>query len=142
MGQTLGETCEESLIVWRGEEIDLAQLEAAYEETLEDVFPTQTKAERVSIEIPVLHATGRVKPRAVSGAKPVFVIPVFPGTNCEYESARAVERAAALRTCLCCKPRPRWQSENPFARSHKSLIERRDSFCPGVFQRRRAGRQR
>ncbi|MEA4913676.1 MAG: phosphoribosylformylglycinamidine synthase [Christensenella sp.] len=96
VGQTLGETCEESLIVWRGEEIDLAQLEAAYEETLEDVFPTQTKAELVSIEIPVLHATGRIKPRATSNAKPVFVIPVFPGTNCEYESARAVERAGGV----------------------------------------------
>ena len=74
----------------------MAQLEAAYEETLEDVFPTQTKAERVSIEIPVLHASERIKPRAVSGAKPVFVIPVFPGTNCEYESARAVERAGGV----------------------------------------------
>ena len=96
IGQTLGETQEERQIVWREEKIDLTELESAYEATLEDVFPTQTKTEQISIGIPVLHATGRIKPRAISGTKPVFVIPVFPGTNCEYESARAVERAGGV----------------------------------------------
>ncbi len=92
-GQMLGETLENNAILWRGDKIALKQLEAAYEETLEDVFPTRTKEQAVSYKIPVLHAGERVKPRFATAAKPRFLIPVFPGTNCEYESARAVERA-------------------------------------------------
>jgi phosphoribosylformylglycinamidine synthase len=95
IGTPLGETLKQGAILWRGEEISLEELQANYEETLEDVFPTRTKTAQVSLEIPVAHATERTKPRASAFGKLRVLIPVFPGTNCEYESARAVERAGA-----------------------------------------------
>ena len=95
VGTPLGETLDQEKIVWHGEEIALANLQADSEAVLEDVFPTRTKEERIALEVPLLHAETRAKPRAKVLGKPRVLIPVFPGTNCEYESARAVERAGA-----------------------------------------------
>jgi len=95
IGTPLGNTLEKSVIDWRGEEIALSTLQGEYEAALEDVFPTRTKTGSITQEIPLMHAETRAKPRAASFGKPRVLIPVFPGTNCEYESARAVERAGA-----------------------------------------------
>ena len=100
VGTLLGETLGISVISWNGEEIDLSRLEESYDQTLEDVFPTRTKHEKIAREIPVLHESSRIKPRAGVLGKPRILIPVFPGTNCEYESARAVERAGAIADVL------------------------------------------
>ena len=100
VGTPLGETIGTSVIIWRGEEIDLSQLEESYEQTLEDVFPTRTKQAKIAQEIPLFHESRRIKPRAGVLGKPRVLIPVFPGTNCEYESARAVERAGAIADVL------------------------------------------
>ena len=100
IGTPLGETLGTSAMVWRGDEIDLAQLEHAFDETLEDVFPTRTKHAALTSEIPVRHTAGSIKPRTGSLGRPRVLIPVFPGTNCEYESARAVERAGAIAQVL------------------------------------------
>ncbi len=95
IGLPIGETQETAEILWRGEALSLESLERAYESVLEEIFPTRTTPDEPMIDIPVLPATRRVKPRATSLGKPRVLIPVFPGTNCEYESARAVERAGA-----------------------------------------------
>ena len=100
VGTPLGETLGTSVISWHGEEIDLAQLEESYDQTLEDVFPTRTKHAAITTEIPVRHTDNPTKPRAGVLGKPRILIPVFPGTNCEYESARAVERAGAIADVL------------------------------------------
>lgn len=131
--QTLGETREESLIVRRGEEIDLAQLEAAYEETLEDVFPTRTKTERVSLEIPVLHTGECVKPRSVRAAKPRFLIPVFPGTNCEYESTRAVERAGGAADVFVLQTSSAVAIGESLSAFAQKLDQAQGLFLPGGF---------
>lgn len=133
IGTPLGETLARSAILWRGEEIDLAQLEAAHEETLEDVFPTQTKTEQVSLEIPVVHATERTKPRASHIGKPRVLIPVFTGTNCEYESARAVERAGATADVLVLQT----SSAAAIGESLRAFADKLDQsqalFLPGGF---------
>jgi len=95
IGTPLGNTLEKSVIDWRGEEIALSTLQNEYEATLEDVFPTQTKVASITHEVPLMYSETQIKPRAASFGKPRVLIPVFPGTNCEYESARAVERAGA-----------------------------------------------
>ena len=62
--------------------------------TLEDVYPT--KAKQSQEQIPVFSFDGRSNlAPAVKVAKPRVLIPVFPGTNCEYDSARAVLEAGA-----------------------------------------------
>ena len=133
LGTTLGETREKSSIHWREEEIDLRQLEHAYESTLEEIFPTRTNVENTLPEIPVFHASERVNPRTRGIARPRFVIPVFPGTNCEYESARAVERAGAVADVFVLQT----ASSSAIAASLRAFAAKLDQaqglFLPGGF---------
>jgi len=98
-GMPLGRTLSERMLIWRGEQLPMRELERSYEDTLEGVFPTRTDAVNTIADVPVVHAERRVKPSAKI-AKPRILIPVFPGTNCEYESAHAVERAGAIADVL------------------------------------------
>ncbi len=95
--ELLGETVPEYELHIGGETYDIAPLQALYEGKLTKVFPYRSadlaldadKVEKVS-EKP------RITPApAVRTAKPVAVIPTFPGTNCEVDTARALERAGA-----------------------------------------------
>ncbi|MEZ4508872.1 MAG: hypothetical protein R2881_04260 [Eubacteriales bacterium] len=63
VGVPLGETLDQEKIVWHGEEILIASLQAESEAVLEDVFPTRTKEEKIALEVPLLHADTRVNPR-------------------------------------------------------------------------------
>ena len=133
IGTTLGETGDDSLILWRGEEIDLAQMENDYENTLEEIFPTRTETSSVSLAIPVIHTQARIKPRTSNIVKPRFLIPVFPGTNCEYESARAVERAGAAAEVFVLQT----SSAKAISESLRGFAQRLDQsqglFLPGGF---------
>ncbi len=71
---------EEALEAWTG--------------TLEKVFPTVAVKNKERLDTPVYHGDGIYVCRH-KVAKPAVFIPVFPGTNCEYDSARAFERAGA-----------------------------------------------
>ena len=90
----LGETTYDYALKIGIETVDLQALCDVYEGKLESVFacniPTPDKPVR---EISYTAKT-RVAPK-VGAAKPKVLIPVFPGTNCEYDTARALERAGA-----------------------------------------------
>lgn len=74
--------------------IPLDEALAAWTGTLEGVFPT--KASRAADELPLkLYDTKEIYVCKHKVAKPTVFIPVFPGTNCEYDSAKAFERAGA-----------------------------------------------
>ena len=66
----------------------------AWESRLEKVFPTKASRDRTPLESG-RYKTGRVYLCKNKVARPTVFIPVFPGTNCEYDSARAFERAGA-----------------------------------------------
>ena len=89
----LGETTEAYQFAACGETISLANLQEAWESQLEPVFPYRAEGERVE---PV--SFGSATPLTYNGtiARPRVVIPVFPGNNCEYDSARAFEQAGAV----------------------------------------------
>jgi len=90
----IGQTTAEAAIVLDGDSASVAELLALNEGVLEGVYPTQAPAK--TQEIPVFGFTGGcAKAPAVKTAKPKVLIPVFPGTNCEFDSARAVMRAGA-----------------------------------------------
>ena len=85
----IGQTTAEPVIVL---EQDSASIDALYElnsATLEDVYPTKTPQSGASIPVFSHEGVCTAAP-AVKVAKPRVLIPVFPGTNCEYDSARAV----------------------------------------------------
>ncbi len=92
----IGQTIEVSSIKAFGESVSLSELLKASEGVLESIFPT--KASKVitdDIRNISFERTGELKKASISIAKPRVFIPAFPGTNCEYDSARAFERAGA-----------------------------------------------
>ena len=74
--------------------IPLEEAIAAWTGTLEKVFPTKTSASQDTADRGVYRADAVYICRHKT-AKPTVFIPVFPGTNCEYDSAKAFERAGA-----------------------------------------------
>ena len=74
--------------------VSLADLKAAWEKPLEKVFRSHTKAEEENVE-GELYTPSSVYVCRNKVARPKVFIPVFPGTNCEYDSARAFEEAGA-----------------------------------------------
>ena len=91
-GEFLGSTTVDYVINVNGENIDLQRLQDVWEAKLQPVFPYLKAGEEVkSLEYKV-NCFQRVAP-AVRLATPRVIIPVFPGTNCEYDTARAFRRA-------------------------------------------------
>ena len=90
----LGTTLAKHEIVFGAESVALDAIYKKYENVLESVYPT--KAAESKEQIPVFSYTGKKSaPAAIKCARPKVLIPVFPGTNCEYDSAKAFERAGA-----------------------------------------------
>ena len=93
-GITLGKVTENLDFVYGGEKISAEALNKAYEDKLEGVYSCNIKYEEKKPETVSYVATERRAP-AIKCATPKVLIPVFPGTNCEYDSAKAVRDAGA-----------------------------------------------
>ncbi len=92
-----GTTTESYDLVVAGEKIDLAELQEAWEGAIESVFPYRSEGEDVrTVSFDPEHAAAARPHPAVHVARPRVIIPVFPGTNCEYDTAHAFERAGAV----------------------------------------------
>ena len=92
----IGEVTEEQNFEYKDTKIALADAQKAWESTLESVFATNSKAEGQDEKIDTgLFDTKEVHICEHKIAQPTVFIPVFPGTNCEYDSKRAFERAGA-----------------------------------------------
>ena len=88
----IGHTTAEPTITYGGETVAIAELYELNTAVLEKVYPTKTKETDRKIEAFNGTEICKVAP-AVKVAKPKVLIPVFPGTNCEYDSAKAVMAA-------------------------------------------------
>ena len=91
----LGVTTAGPSIVCGSAVIMLADAEEAYTSPLEKIFPTQVKQRSKDKAVFIPYNKGNVIRAQNHWARPKVFIPVFPGTNCEYDSARAWERAGA-----------------------------------------------
>ena len=90
----LGATTQNNTITYGSETVDMGALYADYENVLEKVFPTN--AAEAEGEIPTYSFECDTRaPSVIKCSKPKVLIPVFPGTNCEYDSAKAFARAGA-----------------------------------------------
>ena len=90
----IGWTTEEPVIDLNGDRAEIAELLAINEATLEKVYPTKTPESNEALPIFGFDGGCNAAP-AVKVAKPKVLIPVFPGTNCEFDSARAMVTAGA-----------------------------------------------
>ena len=94
-GTLLGKVSSEGYISRGDEKIALSVLDEKYENRLESVYNCNIKQNCGKIETLTYGFDGKRVAPAVKCARPRFLIPAFPGTNCEYDSAKAVERAGA-----------------------------------------------
>jgi phosphoribosylformylglycinamidine synthase len=93
--KVLGTTTEEKSIEINGEIIDIDFIYDKYCGVLESIFPTKSDEIKEKIETISFISNTRKSKSGISIANPKVFIPSFPGTNCEYDSARAFERAGA-----------------------------------------------
>ena len=91
-GMLLGETTKEYTFESCGEKLDMAELQEIWESKLEPVYPYRKAGPAVEKINGSLTAPTAPK---IGVAKPKVIIPVFPGTNCEYDTAKAFARAGA-----------------------------------------------
>ncbi|MCF2622493.1 phosphoribosylformylglycinamidine synthase [Collinsella tanakaei] len=98
--EPLGTTVEAYVLDTADESIDLAELQEAWERAIEGVFPYRTPADEAAKLPAVEPITFTAEaPHVYTGekfARPRVIIPVFPGNNCEYDTARAFRTAGAV----------------------------------------------
>ncbi len=134
LGEDLGETTMRYELAVGGERVALGGVQEAYEARLEPVLPYRTPSPEEKVEVFTfkMDDEARRSPR-VSVAKPRALIPVFPGTNCEYDTAHALHRAGAVPDVLVIRN----QTPLDVAQSAKELVRRLDTcqmvVLPGGF---------
>ncbi|MBQ8197314.1 MAG: phosphoribosylformylglycinamidine synthase [Clostridia bacterium] len=95
MGEkVIGEITSDNAITYKAEKLCLDALNTAYEDKLESVYSCNITKEVKTLETFSFDAKERVA-TAFKCAKPRVLIPAFPGTNCEYDSAKAMMDAGA-----------------------------------------------
>lgn len=97
--EILGETVPEPSIRVNGTDITLEEALGSWEAPLEKVFPTRKGDEGETPAPNTFNKRSLIRP-AIKKAKPRVLVTAFPGTNCEYDTAAAFERAGATADIL------------------------------------------
>ena len=90
----LGTTTDDEKITVNGTALDIDELITEWTGKLEGVFPTKAACPENKTEVPLYSERNTSSP-VIKTAKPKVFIPVFPGTNCEVDTARAFRKAGA-----------------------------------------------
>lgn len=119
----IGEVCDEQpAIKWRGHSIELAEIKTAWEKPLAPIFKdhhTGNKLEQCDVT-PSEHIE-RKAPAILTGKKPLVCIPIFPGTNCEYDVSKAFYRAGADVETVVIRNRNRHELEESIVRLNQAV---------------------
>ena len=127
----LGYTTDAPAFQFGGDKVTLAELQAAWENGLEDVFPTKAggtgTVEQITFakRFPLVAKSKFARPRAV--------ITAFPGTNCEYDTARAVTRAGGAPEIIIVKNLTPALLEESVQAVARSIRESQIAVIPGGF---------
>ena len=92
--EKIGQTSADFTLLVNGVKLDGQKLDSAFQGKLEEVYPTEFAQAKELAEVPAV-ATNTVIQAKEKVEKPVVYIPVFPGTNSEYDSAKAFEKEGA-----------------------------------------------
>ncbi|MGE9266814.1 MAG: phosphoribosylformylglycinamidine synthase subunit PurQ, partial [Verrucomicrobiales bacterium] len=142
--QSIGRVIAAPELRLHGETLDLNELKKAWEGTLEPVYPTTSSVVRASSESPVMRAssphssesavTQTASPRfSGSSLKPKVIIPVFPGTNCEYDTARVFREAGAEPQILVFRNLSAPQIEDSLNELAAAISQSQILMLPGGF---------
>ena len=129
----IGEVTDDAAFSYADVRITLAEAEGAWTETLEKVFRTVSdEASEEKVESP-LYDTKDIYICKNKIAQPHVFIPVFPGTNCEYDSAKAFERAGATVTTRVFKNMDAADILDSVAEFEKEITKAQIIMFPGGF---------
>ena len=132
VGQVLGTTNDCGILRYGSEAVDLQQLLDVYEGKLEPVYSCNIPDRKGPVKNFAYIADTRKAP-AVKTAKPKVLIPAFPGTNCEYDSARAVRDAGAEPEILVINNLSADGIQRSVDRFARKLEDAQMIFIPGGF---------
>lgn len=128
----LGTTQREAVIEIEHTKISLSEAVTAYEDTLENIFKTRTEEINEPIEN-VSYSNRNTKAPVIKAAKPKIFIPVFPGSNCEYDSQIAFERAGGEASTLVFKNLSSRHIQESIDEMVKKINEAQIIMIPGGF---------
>ncbi len=127
----IGETISEEALICGENNIALAEIEEVWASPLESIFPSKT-ADKGNVEkynyvhlAPFKAGTKTAQPKAV--------IPVFPGTNCEYDTARQVRMAGGKAEVVVIANLTAPMLEDSIKRLHEALKDAQMLILPGGF---------
>ena len=92
--EKIGQTSADFTLLVNGVKLDGQKLDSAFQGKLEKVYPTEFAQAKELAEVPAVASDVVIKAKE-KVEKPVVYIPVFPGTNSEYDSAKAFEKEGA-----------------------------------------------
>ena len=92
--EKIGQTKVDFTLLVNGVKLDGQKLDSVFQGKLEEVYPTEFAQAKELEEVPAIASEVVVKAKETI-EKPVVYIPVFPGTNSEYDSAKAFEKEGA-----------------------------------------------
>ena len=128
----LGNTMDNSEININGTGIDLDELAGKWQEPLERVFPTRVMEEQKNAAVYNYEAKTKVQP-SLKIAKPRVFIPVFPGTNCEYDTKKIFENAGGIVETMVIKNMTHSHIEESIERMKNLIDNSQIIMIPGGF---------
>lgn len=128
----LGTTVDAETITVNGETLTIDELIEEWNFKLEGVFPTKSYCPANEQEIPLYTERNTSSP-VIKTAKPKVFIPVFPGTNCEIDTARAFEKAGAEPELLIVKNLTPAAIEETISEMVKLIDDAQMVMLPGGF---------
>ncbi|HJJ90324.1 MAG TPA: phosphoribosylformylglycinamidine synthase [Methanocorpusculum sp.] len=132
VGTLLGRTTETPEFRFKSESISLKELQTIYEAKLESVFACSSSQGKGTIEKISYTKRNMTKPR-IRVTQPRVLIPVFPGTNCEYDSAKAVAHAGAIPEIIVINNMTGQSIAESIDRVAEAIRRSHAIFIPGGF---------
>jgi phosphoribosylformylglycinamidine synthase len=128
----LGKTTSEEKIIIGNIEINLEEAIATWSEPLEDIFPTKVEC-KDSVFSDYKYESKNIYVAKNKIAKPRVLIPVFPGTNSEYDSAKAFENAGGISSIIPVRNLTPKMLEETISELADSIRQSQIVFIPGGF---------
>ena len=130
--RVLGHTTDRKEITWNGESVSIGDLLFRYEGKLESVFPNNVDNKTGLVQNLGYRNKGWHTP-LFKKAEPKVLIPVFPGTNCEYDSARAFREAGAKPEIMVIRNRSSEDIKESVELFADQVKDSQMIFIPGGF---------
>jgi phosphoribosylformylglycinamidine synthase len=129
----VGVVTDDKIFTYKEAKVELEEAQKSWENSLEKVFPTSSGVKETLINTGIYEEKKSIYFTKEKIAKPRVFIPVFPGTNCEYDSAQAFEAAGATADIVVFRNLTPGSIEESVDRFVKAVKEAQIIMFPGGF---------